>query len=548
MTEEQTQSLPPLKSIGGQEIKQLFAASLVWLEKHCAYINSLNVFPVPDGDSGTNMLLTMQAALKETNNSPQHSASAIGGLLAKGAHLGGRGNSGVILSVIIQGFARAIEGKDTITANDFASALTEASKVAYKGVQKPVEGTILTVCREAAAAAVAAAVETDDLREVLARTVNEARASVIRTPTLLPVLKEAGVVDAGGQGLLVIFEGALKYLRGEPMEMEAGGAGAQNLEMISREEGWGYDIQFHIRGQNLDVDAIREMLFSMGESALIVGDAEIIKVHIHAPNPGEIIKYGAEQGALVNVIIENMQEQYIDFMAGKAANSKPPIAVEDVAGIFTVVVAPGDGLARVFESMGAGAVITGGQAKNPSIEEILNAVNSAKGDNVIILPNNKNIIPAAEQVKPLTAKKVVVVPTKTVPQGVAAMFAFNFQNDLETNAQAMTRAMQNVDTLEVTTASRTVTLDGVPVKEGQVIGIVNGKLAGAGDQRDDLTVRLLQEMGAAEKEILTIYYGDTVQPADANAFGNRVQTELKGLQVEVMRGNQPHYHYIISVE
>ncbi len=547
MSDEQT--LPPLKSIGGQEIKQLFAAGLAWLEKHCAYINSLNVFPVPDGDSGTNMLLTMQAALKEVNASPAHSAAAISAALARGALLGGRGNSGVILSQIIRGMSRAIEGKDHITANDFAAAMVEASRTAYKGVSKPVEGTILTVCREAADATVAAAAQSDDLREVLARTVDAARESVVRTPELLPVLKEAGVVDAGGQGLLVILEGALKYLNGEPMDLTAAGEGAQNLERISREEGWGYDIQFHIRGQNLNVDAIREQISAMGESALIVGDETLIKVHVHAPNPGDIIRYGAEQGALVNVILENMQEQYIDFMAGQTtASARPPVKAEDVSGIFTVVVAPGAGIARVFESMGAGAVVTGGQTKNPSIEEILNAINSAKSNDVIVLPNNKNIILAAEQAKQHSPKNISVVPTKTVPQGIAAMLAFNFQSDLDANAKGMLRAAESVDTIEVTTATRSVTLDDVPVKDGQVIGIVNGKLAGAADNRDELTLGLLKELGAAEKEIVTIYFGDTVEAVEANAFGNRVQKELSGLQVEVIRGEQPHYHYIISVE
>ena len=281
--------LPPLKSIGGQELRQLFAAGTAWLEQHAAYVNSLNVFPVPDGDSGTNMLLTMQAALKEVGASPEHAASAMLKMISHGALLGARGNSGVILSQIIRGFARAIEKKDTITAADFAAALVEGARTAYKGVVKPVEGTILTVARESADAATLAAAQSDDLRAVWVQTVEAARASVAKTPQLLPVLKEAGVVDAGGQGLLLILEGALKYLNGEPMELVPAGVGAQALEQISREEGWGFDIQFHIRGTNLDVDAIRDKIASMGESALIVGDATLIKVHVHAPTPGAIL-------------------------------------------------------------------------------------------------------------------------------------------------------------------------------------------------------------------------------------------------------------------
>lgn len=543
MPDDQAQ---PLKSIGGQELKQLFTAGTAWLERHSEYVNSLNVFPVPDGDSGTNMLLTMQAALKEVDHSPAHSASAICAALSHGALLGARGNSGVILSQIIRGFSRAIEKKDAITARDFSVAMVEGSRTAYKGVVKPVEGTILTVCREAADAAMVAASQTDDLRAVIGKTVDAARGSVVRTPLLLPVLKEAGVVDAGGQGLLTILEGAYKYLKGEPMEMSTTGAGAQALEHITREEGWGFDIQFHIRGSNLDVDRIRDQIAGMGESALIVGDPSLIKVHVHAPTPGAILDYGCSVGTITNVIVENMQEQYVDFLAGQSA--RPPVTAEQIAGMTTVAVASGAGLARVFASLGVGAIVSGGQTMNPSTQDILNAIDSVKSDQVIVLPNNKNILPAAEQARELAKKKVAIIPTRTIPQGIAALLAFNFQNNLETNAQAMTRAAQNIQTAEITTATRSANVDGVEVEQGQIIGLLDGSLKAAGHDPVDLALDLLKQMDTADREIVTLYYGEMISADEAEALASRIRGVFPSQEVEVVNGGQPHYHYIISVE
>lgn len=539
-------SLPPLKYIGGQELRQLFAASTAWLERHAAYINSLNVFPVPDGDSGTNMLLTMQAALKEVHASPEHSAGTMLKALAHGALLGARGNSGVILSQIIRGFARAIEKKDTINAGDFAAALIEGARTAYKGVVKPVEGTILTVVRESADAAAQAAAHSDDLRWVWAKTVEAARASVVRTPMLLPVLKDAGVVDAGGQGLLVILEGALKYLNGEPMELAAAGVGAQALDQMAREEGWGFDIQFHIRGTHLDVDAIRERISSMGESALVVGDPSLVKVHVHAPTPGAILDYGCSVGTITNIIVENMQEQYIDFMAGQTA--KPPITAEDIAGMTTVAVVAGGGMARVFESLGVGRIVTGGQTMNPSTQDILQAIESVKTDQVIVLPNNKNIIPAAEQAKALSKKQVAIIPTKTMPQGIAALLAFNFQSDLETNVKAMTRATQSIYTIEITKATRSAKFDSLEVKEGQFIGLIDDDLASANDDMTALVLDLLQRVNTKEREIITLYYGAAVTANDAEALSQAIQAKYPNQEIEVVSGGQPHYHFILSVE
>lgn len=553
----------PLLLLDGVEVKQLWAASTAWLERHAPFVNSLNVFPVPDGDSGTNMLLTMQAAMREVERSPEHSTSGVCNALSHGALLGARGNSGVILSQIVRGFARSVGKNEVINAMDFAQGLSEGSLTAYKGVVKPVEGTILTVVREAAEAALKAAEGSTDIRRVLDETVQAARLSLARTPDLLPVLKKAGVVDAGGQGLVIILEGALKYLRGEKIERATPEMQAQNLQEISREEGWGYDIQFHIRGRSLNVEKIRETIAEMGESALVVGDESLLKVHVHAPNPGEIVKFGAEQGALVNVIIENMQEQYVDFMAGGRADKRvgaenlggagvplvvPPIKVEDVSTMCTIATAAGAGVKNVFTSLGVSAIIDGGQTNNPSTQDILNAIESVGTKQVIVLPNNKNIILSANQAKDLSDKQVAIVPTKTIPQGISALLAFNFQADLDTNVQAMMRAAENVRTLEVTRATRSVSIDGVDAKEGQFIGLIDGELAGAADDRPVLINQLLERMSARDAEVITVYYGQPVDAGEAERLALSLQAQFNKQTIELHNGGQPVYYYIISVE
>lgn len=564
-----TEELSPLKQLDGYEIKRIFGAGAEWLERHAPYVNSLNVFPVPDGDSGTNMLLTMQAAIQEIERSPSHSAGEICAALAHGALLGARGNSGVILSQIIRGFARAVDGRATINTRDFAVAMVEGSRTAYKGVVKPVEGTILTVIREAADASARAAEASDVFVYVLEETVEAAQLAVQKTPQLLPVLKEAGVVDAGGQGLLVILEGCLKYLKGEPLETLIPGAAAEHLEQISREEGWGYDIQFHIRGHRLLVEEIRARISSMGESALVVGDDTLVKVHVHALNPGDIIKYGAEQGSLVNIIVENMQEQYVDFMAGHTADQRvgaenlsadvstpslhaarvtPPIKAEQIAGIATIAVAPGQGLRRIFQSLGISAMVAGGPTMNPSTQDLLDAINAVDADKVLILPNDKNIILAATQAKHLSPKRIEVVPSRTIPQGLAALLAFNYQSDLETNLRNMTAAAQRIRTVELTTATRSVKLNGVEVREGQRIGLIDGELAGAGDDRDALALDLLQKAGANDAEIITVYYGGEVSGEEAKGLHGKFQRAFPHQEIEIHSGGQPLYPYVISIE
>jgi DAK2 domain fusion protein YloV len=538
----------PIPLCDGRGFGRLMQFGLAWLERHQQAINALNVYPVPDGDTGTNMLLTMQSAYQEIQDSPEEEVSIIAQKVAHGALMGARGNSGVILSQIFRGFARALEGLTAFDTVRFASALREAAATAYKGVIKPVEGTMLTVAREAAEASVSAAASSRDLRYVLEQVVHEAKASVMRTPTLLPVLAEAGVVDAGGQGLVVILEGMLRYAKGEQVDIDMELAAAVDLQPfhLGKEEGYGYDIQFIIHGEGLDVDEIRGAIASMGESVLVVGDSRVAKVHLHSPEPGTPLNYGASHGSLSRVIVENMQEQYQDFILSKA---KQPVApAEPLGGIGTVVVAPGPGLMQVFESLGASAVVSGGQTMNPSTEALLKAVEGVPSQDVIILPNNKNIIMAAEQAKALSAKNVEVVRTITVPQGISALLALNYQADLATNARLMEEAAMTIETIEITAAVRSVQINGIFVQEGEMIGLINDVLQVKGVSPTQVTLAALGQIDAESYEIVTVYYGESVPADEAQQLADEIKAQYPEQEVELVDGGQPHYYYILSAE
>jgi len=554
----------PLFLVDGAELKNIFGAGAAWLSKNAAFVNTLNVFPVPDGDTGTNMQLTMEAAMQEAYANPSTNAGEISAALSRGALLGARGNSGVILSQILRGFTRGTDKRETIDARTLAEALSEASRTAYNGVVKPVEGTILTVIREAAESAVSAAAQSDDVCYVMNKASEGARRAVVRSPQLLPVLKEAGVVDAGGEGLALIFEGAQKYLHGEKLELARAAHTPRNLPVLARENGWGYDIQFHIRGENLNVNEIRETIAAMGESALIVGDESLVKVHVHAPNPGDIIKYGAERGSLVNIIIENMQEQYVDFMAGGTADqrigaenlgailphetSRTAATTDKATGIATIAVVPGEGLRRIFESLGVSAIVHGGATMNPSAQEILDAVTQVSANEVIVLPNDKNIILAANQVKHLTDKHVQVIPSKTVPQGLSALLAFNFQADLDANVRVMTLALNRIRTVELTRAVRSAQINGVNVTQGQPIALLDGDLVASGEEMNALLLEVLHLAGAEDSEIVSVYYGSDIRPAAAEEIRARLQREFPEQEIEIHWGGQPLYPYVVSIE
>ncbi len=538
----------PVRHCDGRGLKRLIGAGLAWLERHQTAINALNVYPVPDGDTGTNMLLTMQSAYKEVQESPEEEVGIIAQKVSHGALMGARGNSGVILSQIFRGFARSLEGVDAFNTVQFAAALREAAVMAYKGVIKPVEGTMLTVAREASEVAVNAAAASDDLTYVLERVAREASESVARTPTLLDVLAEAGVVDAGGQGLYVILEGMLRFSRGERLTVDVSLTEGMDIHTLhlDAEEGYGYDIQYIIRGEGLNVEEIREAIDSMGDCALVVGDTRAVKVHVHSPEPGTPINYGASLGSISQVIVENMQEQYQEFVLSKA--QQPVARAEDLTGIGTVVVAPGPGLSTVFESLGASVVVPGGQTMNPSTEQLLKAVESTPVNEVIILPNNKNIVMAAQQAKSLSEKCVEVVPTITVPQGIAALLALNYQADLATNVRTMAEAAETIETAEITRAVRSVCIDGIEVEEGEVIGLINGKLRAKGSQPGEVALEALGLVDLEDLEIITVYYGESITQDEAQQLADEIEDRYPEQEVEVVDGGQPHYYYILSAE
>jgi DAK2 domain fusion protein YloV len=389
------------------------------------------------------------------------------------------------------------------------------------------------------------------LVRILEHLVLTAHEAVLLTPSLLPVLKEAGVVDAGGQGLFVIFEGMLRYLRGEPAKEDAGLAAVVDLmattSALGGEAGYGYDVQYLLVGEGFDVDTVRHRIAEMGESALVVGDPRTVKVHVHVEDPGLPLSYGASLGSLRDVVVEDMQAQYGDFIATQEMAGTGLRAAER-EGPAVVVVALGDGMARIFTSLGASAIVHGGQTMNPSTKDLLDAVDGLNAEQVILLPNNKNVILAAEQAAALSDKEVALVPSQTIPQGVSALLALNLQASLEDNVAAMTGALDEVQTGEITTATRSVRMNSIEVSEGQIIGLHNGELCVAGHSVEDVAIQLLRHMQPEQSEIVTLYYGVDVDGDEATALGDRIQTDWPEQEVEVVAGGQDHYYYILSVE
>ncbi len=539
-------------SVSGKEFREMLSTATSWLEKSASDVDALNVFPVPDGDTGTNMLLTMRSGVEEAHGIGNSGVSEMARAVAQGALMGARGNSGVILSQIWRGLAEGLEDKETINGVDLAQAMRQASDMAYKGISNPVEGTILTVVRQAAEAGLAKVEDGDgDLISVMETIVGAASESVADTPALLPVLKEAGVVDAGGQGLYTILEGALRYLRGEAEQMQFRKPQmiASNIPQSVRvtqvgaeeEVPFGYCTEFLLKGEEINPDKIRTRLKKEGESLIVVGDENTARIHIHTLDPGKVLRYATSLGTMHQVSIRNMDEQYRDFLDMQKARA-PAV---DTA---TVAVVSGEGLAEVFASLGTTAIVPGGQTMNPSTKDILQAVKTVASDKVIILPNNKNILPAAEQAKTLTDKMVEVIPTQTIPQGVAALLAFDYEADFATNAELMKEARSTVKTIEITRAIRSAQLDGLSIKKRQAIGLLDGELLAAGKNTIDILNKMLAKIDMKQNEIVTIYYGADTQPEEAEQVSASIREKYPQLQVEVVKGGQPYYDYIVSIE
>ena len=550
---EEKPEMRRVASLTGKELRDMVVEATEWLEKNAADIDALNVFPVPDSDTGTNMLLTMRSTLEEAYRASDHSTSAVAQAVAKGALMGARGNSGVILSQIWNGIAKGLEGKDHCSALDLAGALVKASEEAYNGIANPVEGTILTVVKDAAAAARAEADGgNDNMVAIMEAAVNRARDSVSNTPRLLSVLREAGVVDAGGQGFHTILEGALHYLKGQVDDYRESKPGiiisalpqlARTPQLIESDENpYAYCPSFIIRSQELSPEKLKAKLKKKGESLIVVGDQSTIRVHIHTLDPGNIIHMATSLGTVHQVSIQNMDEQHEEFV--EMHKDEEP---DEVADTVVAAVVSGDGLADVFSSLGA-VVVPGGRTMNPSTRDILQAIKPVASDNAIILPNNKNVIPAARQVRSLTDKTVKVLPTTTVPQGIAALLAFNAELDLDANISAMNKALSAVRSIAVTESARPARISGLHIKRKQPIGFLDGELVATGESPVDALNNVLAVMNTDDVEIITIYYQGDEEKEELGDFVSELGKRYPDLQVELVRGGQPHYHYIASVE
>jgi DAK2 domain fusion protein YloV len=548
--------------IDGAGLLRALHAGLGWLERNVASVNALNVFPVPDGDTGTNMFLTMKAAYTaaaEGGEGGDRAVSDVAARAAYGALMGARGNSGVILSQVFRGIAKALEGRATLDGALLAAAFAESSAMAYKAVMKPVEGTLLTVSRGAAEAAGRAAGEGADVLGVLDAGLNGARATLERTPEMLPLLKEAGVVDAGGQGYVVILEGMRLHMTGRNVEMEAmpetAAAGTMAFDVAAMQEqhgadDYGYCTNFLLAaapGTTLDYPTIRATLAEMGHSAVIVGDEQFVKAHIHTVDPGALLSYAVRFGSLSQIKIDNMDAQ-VGALDGPVARPRAAKTQEPVSGVSVVAVAAGEGLSEVLRGLGAAEIVRGGQTMNPSTQELYDAIAAAPTDEVIVLPNNGNVILTAQQAASMAKKRVRVVPTKSIPQGIAALSAFTFSEDLGTNAADMEEAAKGTRTGEVTRAVRDATIGGVAVKSGEIIGLLDDVLTISGTESAAVTLDLLAAMHAEKAELITLYAGAEVSSDEAAAIGARVQEHYPEAAVEIVDGGQPHYDYILSVE
>lgn len=543
------------KPVDGLEFKKLVEAGLAWLRVNHQMVNALNVFPVPDGDTGTNMLLTMQAAYNEIATSGHHNVGQMASAVAQGALMGARGNSGVILSQIWRGFARGLHGVEVIDATSMARAFAEARDTAYKGVVRPVEGTILTVAKDIAIAAEASLKESDRLSVMLRNIVTAANESVERTPEHLPVLKQAGVVDAGGKGLFIILEGMLRMIEGLPLDsplVSVQPLSAMNLEnaMEEVEEGQDWEVVVDFRPNNgFELQAFYSKLEEMGTS-IQVGEGEgMYRMHIHTllEKRYEPIDYIMNIGTITKVAMENLLAQ-MDEIGSQASATQIELSNVEPGQIAVITVSPGTGLSRIFASLGVTAIVAGGQTMNPSTKDILESFENLPTEKVIILPNNKNIILAANQAKEVTVKQVQVVPSRNVPQGLAAMLHLNPDGDLEKVAERMTKALDTVVTGEVTVAVRTVEIDGVNVEEGQAIALLNGKLAVSAESVESVTLQLLEKANAADFELITLFYGEDMRHQEANRIADLIRAKYPNQEIEVQEGGQPHYHFIISIE
>jgi len=551
-----------IRTLDGRTFAEMILAGAQNLSQNASAVDALNVFPVPDGDTGTNMNLSMTSGAREVEQMDTDDIGKVGSALSKGLLMGARGNSGVILSQLFRGFSKSIETKKEINALEFAAALQAGVDMAYKAVMKPVEGTILTVAKDAAKKAVALAEKETDITVLMAAVTEEAEASLNRTPDLLPVLKEVGVVDSGGKGLLCVYEGFLASLKGETVpqkvvlpsldDMVSAEHHKSAQSMMNTEDiEFGFCTEVMVRldqtKREFDEGTFRQDLSQFGDSLLVIADESLAKVHIHAEEPGNVLNYAQHYGELIKIKIENMREQHTSIISQEskpADNEKPP--AKQPYGIVTV--AMGEGISDLFKSIGASVVIEGGQTMNPSTEDIVEAVKSVNAEMVFILPNNSNIIMAANQAASVMDEQVFVIPAKTVPQGMSALLAFNPDQEAEANEANMLSAIQQVKSGQITYSVRDTHIDGKDIKKGDFMGILNGTIIGTAEDQLSAAKMLLSEMIGEDDEIVTILYGEDASLEEAEELEAFLSEKYEEIEVEIHNGKQPLYSYIVSAE
>ncbi len=555
--------------ISASQFQEMVEAGAKRLQVNAEYVNSLNVFPVPDGDTGTNMNLSMTSGATAVVNLASEKVGELANVLAKGLLMGARGNSGVILSQLFRGFSKAILDVDTLNAEDLAKALVHGVETAYKAVMKPVEGTILTVARESAKAGERKAKQTDDVIEVMSAVVKSGKKALDKTPDMLPVLKEVGVVDSGGQGLLFIYEGFLSALNGEfqaddtyepsPAEMDemvnAEHHRSVQGQLATADIKFGYCTEIMVRlgegptvDSNFDYDTFRNYLDGIGDSLLVVNDDEIVKVHVHTEHPGEVMNYGQKFGALIKVKVDNMRLQHENILEHDEEVDEFEAVPAERVPYAVIAIAAGEGVQELFKSLGVSYVISGGQTMNPSTEDILKAIKEVNADQVIVLPNNKNIFMAADQAAEVADIPVAVVPSKTVSQGMTAMLAFNGEQSLEDNKTTMTEMLDSVVSGQITNAIRDTAIDGVEIHEGDYLGMIDGKIVLSEADKYQATLDTLNKMISEDIEIITIIVGVEGTQAEAEKLSETIEASYPDLEVEIHEGKQPVYPYLLSAE
>ncbi len=540
--------------INGRDFYNMVVNASNRLAEKSDYVNALNVFPVPDGDTGTNMSMTFKAAVKEIENIDSDSIAEVSKKLAKGALMGARGNSGVILSQILRGISKGLADFEEVSAKDFANALQEGSNSAYKAVMRPTEGTILSVIRAAAEAGMES--HEHNVKELLEEVVVAAKVMLDKTPELLPALKKAKVVDSGGMGLYIILQGMLEALKEgiiaevKDVKISEGGTettGAKSTADVDIK--FGYCTEFIILGDSKYATELQNEIEPLGDSMIVVGYDDVIKVHIHTNDPGLVLSKAVKIGELSKIKIDNMREEHREVLAAEMREEKARQEEQEEAKKYGfVTVAMGEGITNIFKDLGVDYVIEGGQTMNPSTQDILDCIEKVNAENIFILPNNKNIIMAATQAQEISEKNVIVIPTTTIPQGITCVSMFNRDAEPEENEEELKELMQSVKTGSVTYAVRDTEIDGINIEEGNMLGLIEGKIKEVGEDKFDVASRVLADMIDDDSELITVFYGKDVSENEANEFISELEEKYEDCDIQLYKGDQPLYYFLMSVE